>query len=324
MELRAIGNTGVQVTPLGFGTSPLGSMPETYGHEVTADRADATLHAMFTSPVTLIDTSRNYGDGRAEERIGRALAERPGVIAEGGEVVLATKLDREPGTGRFDRSRARRSLEESLDALGLDRVPILHLHDPEHAADPDEITADGGAMDELFRMRDEGLADAVGLAMGRLDMMEPLVDRYDFDIILNHNRYTVLNRSANRLFTTAAQRGVAVFNAAPYAGGVLAKGSDRVRRVTYQEADAAALAPVQRVEELCRRHQVPPGAVALQFSMRDPRITSTIVGVSRPERVAQTLDWVDHPIPDELWGELESLGYDTDDPEAGRGSIPGS
>jgi D-threo-aldose 1-dehydrogenase len=121
----------------------------------------------------------------------------------------------------------------------------------------------------------------------------------------------------------AQERGIAVLNAAPYAGGVLAKGSSEYRRYVYQEASAEALDPIRRIEAVCARHAIPPGAAALQFSMRDPRIASTICGVSKPERVKQTLDWAHYPIPEAVWEELEAVPFSTDDPEATREYRPG-
>lgn len=320
MERRRIGKTGLEVTPLCFGTSGLGDMPDTYGYSVDEERALATLDAIFDSPVNFLDTSRNYGMGRSEERIGRAIRDRGG-LPEG--FVLSTKLDRDMDTGRFDAARARRSLEESLTALSLDRIPLLHLHDPEHARSLDEITGKGGALDELFRMKEEGLAQAVGLAMGRIDIMFPILRNWPFDALISHNRFTLLNRSADEMFDYANANGIAILNAAPYAGGVLAKGSVRMPRITYQEADHERLEPVRRVEEICARHNVAPGAAALQFSMRDPRITSTIVGVSKPERVSETLAWATAELPEAAMSELAGLPAANDDPEASRVYRPG-
>jgi len=114
-------------------------------------------------PVNFIDTSRICGMGRSEERIGAAIRERGGLPAG---FVVSTKLDRDPETNRFDATQARRSLEQSLKALGLERIDVLHLHDPEHARSPIEATARDGALGELFRIKEEGLAKAVGLAAG--------------------------------------------------------------------------------------------------------------------------------------------------------------
>ena len=319
-EKVRVGRTGLQVTKIGFGTSGLGDMPDTYGYGVDAARAQATVEAIFAGPVNLLDASRNYGFGRSEERVGDAIRARGGLPAG---FVVSTKLDRDMATNRFNAARARRSLEESLEALGLDRVQILHLHDPEYAASLDEITGKGGALTELFRMKEEGLAEAVGLAAGRVDIMMPILKDWDFDALITHNRFTLTNRNAEAMIDFAHAKGIAVMNAAPYSGGVLAKGSKEYPRYVYQEASEKMLDPVRRVEAACARHGVPVGAAALQFSMRDPRIAATICGVSRPERVKETLDWAAWPIPAALWDELAALPYASDDPEATRDYKPG-
>jgi D-threo-aldose 1-dehydrogenase len=127
-----------------------------------------------------------------------------------------------------------------------------------------------------------------------------------------------VNRNATPMIDFAVAKGIAVLNAAPYAGGVLAKGSDAFKRYVYQEASDEVLSPVKRIEAVCARHGVPPGAAALQFSMRDPRIASTICGVSKPERVEETIAWAEWKIPAALWDELRSLPFAMDDPEATR------
>ncbi|MDF0603436.1 aldo/keto reductase [Psychromarinibacter sp. C21-152] len=320
MHRRPLGNTGLSVTPICFGASGLGDMPDTYGYAVDEDRARATLRAIFDSPVNCLDTARIYGFGRSEARIGDAIRERGG-LPEG--FVISSKVDRDFETGRFDAARVRQSAEQSLEALGLDTIPLLHLHDPEHARDLQEITAEGGALDELFKLKAEGITQAVGLAMGRLDIMEPLLRERPFDALISHNRFTLMNRAADALFSYAQEAGIAVLNAAPYAGGVLAKGTAEMPRVTYQEADEAALAPAKRIEAVCAGHGVSPGAAALQFSMNDPRVLSTVIGVTKPERVAQTLDWARAAIPPAVAAELAALPYETGDPEANRVYRPG-
>ncbi|MEM7042263.1 MAG: aldo/keto reductase [Pseudomonadota bacterium] len=315
MATKKLGTSTVEVPALCFGTTTLGDMPNTYGYSVDGARAKATIEAIFDGPHKFLDSSRNYGAGRSEERVGKVIRERGG-LPEG--VVISTKLDRDMETRRFDAARARRSLEESLNALDLDRVQLLHLHDPEHAIDLDEITGKDGAIAELFKMKEEGLCDAVGLAAGRTDIMIPMLQDWDFDALITHNRYTLINRHAEPMMDLAVERNIAVLNAAPYAGGVFAKGSSEHRRYVYQEADDAMLEPVRQIEAICARHQVPLGALALQFSMRDPRVTSTICGVSKPERVQQTLGWANWAIEDDVWQEIAALPYSTDDPEATR------
>lgn len=308
-------SAGLSVPRICFGTAPLSSMPGTYGYEVGEERARDTIRAILASPCPFIDTSRNYGFGRAEQRVGETLRELGG-LPEG--AVISTKLDRDMQSNRFDAARARRSIEESLGVLGLDRVQILHLHDPEYAASMEEVDGPEGALRELQRIKEEGLADVIGLAAGDVEVMMPILRNWDFDVMITHSRYTLVNRNAEDMIRYAHSRGIAVLNAAPYSGGVLAKGVDAHPRYVYQQATPETLEPVRRIEAVCAQYGVPLGAAALQFSMRDPRIVSTICGVSDPARVQQTLDWATLSIPEEAWSALTALPFSVVDPEATR------
>lgn len=315
-----LGRTSLVVSNICFGTTSLANMPDTYGYGVDEERARETVRAIFEGPVNFLDTSRNYGFGRSEMRIGDVIRERGGV-PDG--FVISTKLDRDMETNRFDASRARRSLEESLAALGLDRIPLLNLHDPEHAASLDEVTGPNGALSELFKIKEEGLADAVSLAAGDVDIMMPILRDWDFDALITHNRFTLINRNADDMIAFAHAKGIAVLNAAPYSSGVLAKGAKSYPRYVYQEATDEMLEPVRRIEAICAGHGIPPGAAALQFSIRDERITSTICGISKPERIQETFEWAKWPIPEHVWDELMALPVAKDDPEATREYKPG-
>jgi len=314
-EKVPLGRSGLLVSRICFGLAPISDMPGTYGYGVTVEQAHKTVHAIFDGPINFFDTSRNYGLGRSETRIGEVIKERGG-IPKG--FVVSTKLDRDMDTLRFDAARARRSLEESLKALNVDRVQLLHLHDPEHCAKLSEITGPKGAIAELFRMKEEGLAQAVGLAAGRVDIMMPMLKDWDFDALMTHNRFTLINRNAEEMMILARERGIAVLNAAPYASGVLAKGSTSNAPYAYQKTSTETLAPVVRIEQICAKYGIPPGAAALQFSMRDRRVLSTVVGISKPERITQTIDWARYPIPQAAWDELMALPFETRDPEATR------
>jgi D-threo-aldose 1-dehydrogenase len=312
--------SGLTLPAICFGTSALSNMPDTYGYSVDADRARATLDAIFDGPIGFIDTSRNYGMGESEKRIGEAIRARGG-LPKG--FVLSSKLDRSMDTNKFDGDRARQSLEESLDVLGLAHVDLLHLHDPEYASDLNDVTKKGGALDALFRMKEQGLCKAIGLAAGRTDIMIPLLRDYDFDALISHNRYTLLNRQGTDMFELARSRNITVINAAPYSSGILAKGAAKQPLFAYMPADDDIKSRANAIEAACARHGVPMGAAALQFSMRSPLIASTICGVSSPERVQQTVDWANHPIADALWAELASIPFDMTDPEAARVYRPG-
>ncbi len=128
-----------------------------------------------------------------------------------------------------------------------------------------------------------------------------------FKSVITHNRYTLLNREAEPLLELASRRGVTVFNAAPYGSGLLAKGPSAYPRYMYRDAPATMVDQARQLEAACGRHGVPLAALALQFSLRDPRITSTIVGMSRPERIRQTIELARVPLPEELWAEVASI-----------------
>ena len=320
MKKNKIKDTGLEVTELSFGTSSLGSMPDTYGYEVSEDRAQKTLNRFFQGPVNMLDTSRNYAMGESEKRIGKAIKENGGWP---NGFLLSTKLDRNMDTLVLDKNRVRESLEESLKTLNVDSVDILFLHDPEYAKDITDITKKDGAMDELFKIKNEGLAKAAGVAMGKVDIMFPLLKDWDFDVIINHNRYTLLNREANEMYDYASSKNIAIFNAAPYAGGVLAKGPDNFKKITYQDATEEKLAPAREFEKVCKKHNVELGAAALQFSLRDNRITSTICGVTSVESIEKNLAWANTNIPGEFWNEVLKLPYSTKDPESERNFTPG-
>jgi D-threo-aldose 1-dehydrogenase len=278
-------------------------MPETFEYGVDEDRARLTLEAVFESPINFLDTAASYGDGESERRIGEALGSRGG-LPEG--FVLATKADRDLKTGDFSGEQMRRSVERSLKLLGLDRLQLLYLHDPEHESF-EHMMAPGGPVEVLQELREEGVVEHLGVAGGPIDVEIRFVETGVFEAVITHNRYTLLDRSAEPLLDVAAQRGVALLNAAPYGSGILAKGPDAYPRYAYGEAPGEMVERATAMQEVCRQFGVPLAATALQFSMRDPRVASTIVGFSRPERVNQTLDLASHSIPEELWERLDRL-----------------
>jgi D-threo-aldose 1-dehydrogenase len=222
--------------------------------------------------------------------------------------VLATKADRDFKTGDFSGEQTKRSIERSLQLLGLDRLQIVYIHDPEYATTTfEDMMAPGGVVDTLQQYKREGVIEAIGVAGGPIELMIRYVETDAFDAVLTHNRYTLLERSANPLIDLATSRGRAVLNAAPYGGGMLAKGPDRWAKYAYREAPPALVARVRQIDQVCQQYDVPLAAAALQFSLRDPRITSTIVGMTRPERLAQTVQLALHPIPVDLWSQLEAI-----------------
>jgi len=309
---RALGTTGLLVTPLCAGCAPLGNMPATFGYAVSTERALATIHAILDGPITFVDTAASYGDGESERRIGHALRERGGLPAG---VVLATKADRDLRTGAFDSDQMRRSVERSLRLLGLDRLQLCYLHDAEHTTF-EAAMRPGGAVEGLLRCKEEKLIDHLGVAAGPITLSARFVETGLFEVALAHNRYTLLNVAATPFWDLCARRGVAAVNAAPYGGGILASGPRAYPRYAYRPASDDVMTRARRLEDVCARYGVPLAAAALQFSLRDRRVAATIVGVSAPEQVARTAELARYPIPDEAWVELALVPPSTDDPEA--------
>ena len=310
LALRPLGSTGLHVTPICIGTAPLGSMPETFDYEVPEERALATVRAFFaghgnsgTSPFNFLDTAASYGDGESERRIGIVLRELGGLPPG---FVLATKADRDLRTGNFTGAQMRRSVERSLRLLGLEQLQLVYLHDPEHISF-EEAMQPGGPVEVLQHCKEEGLIAHLGVAGGPIDLMMRFVETGLFEAAISHNRFTLLNREAEPLWELCARRGVAALNAAPYGSGLLAKGPGAYPRYMYNQASPDLLRRARRMEEACQRYGVPLAAAALQISLRNARIASTIVGMTRPERLAETLKLAQQSIPDELWAELDSI-----------------
>tara|TARA_B100000700_G_scaffold164648_1_gene182092 strand:- start:2485 stop:3444 length:960 start_codon:yes stop_codon:yes gene_type:complete len=314
MNKKDIGDK-IKVSEICFGTSALGNMPDTYGYEVNPSIAEETILAILNGPSNFIDTSRNYGMGRSEKLIGNVFKSLGG---KPDNIILATKIDRDTATNILDRDATLKSFEQSIKALETEKIDILHLHDPEHCKDLNDITCKGGALDTLFQLKEEGSVTLVGLAMGKVEMMYDLIQKWPFDVMINHNRFTLLNRQADKLFNLAKKKGIKIFNAAPFCGGILAKGTKETNRLVYQEVSEKKLKPVFDLEKICLKYNVPLGAAALQFSMKDPRISSTIVGITKKSRIDQIVEWSNFEISEDAWTEILSLPFSINDPEASR------
>jgi len=296
VERRPLGATSLTVSSICHGTGALGAA-------VDAPTAVETVRHSFASPIDFVDTSNQYGGGESERRIGEAIAAEGGVPQN---VTVATKIDPAADSFDFSGDRARESVEESLLRLGLEHLPLVYLHDPERIPF-EEGAGHGGPLEALLDLRDQGVIGHVGVATGSIDLALLYLDTGSLDVLLNHNRYTLVEQRADQLIDATVAAGVGFVNAAPFGGGLLAQGTDASSSYSYAPASAAALARVRAMERLCAAFDVPLAAAALQFSTRDPRIGSTVVGMTRPERIARVLELDELPIPQELWDELLPL-----------------
>lgn len=308
------GPNGLLVPPIAVGCAELGNMPEAFDYGVTAEDAYATVRAALDSPLNYIDTAAWYGDGESERRIGVVLRERGGLPAE---AILETKAGRDPKGDDYRPETVKRRFERSFELLGVDKVHTCFIHDAEWTTFED-VMAPGGVMEILQDYKRQGVIGLLGIAAGPVDLSLRFVETGMLDILLTHNRYTLLNRTADRVQREAKRRGMSVVNAAPYGSGMLAKGPDAYARYAYQSASAEMVDVTRQIQQICDRYAVPLAAAALQFSMLDPNVDVTIVGMSKPQRIQQTIDLATITIPDELWTELASLPTFTEDPEANR------
>ncbi len=298
--IRPLGGTGLQVSAVTLGGAPLGSMPTNFGHETSYDEGVAVVRAALDSPIRAIDTANGYSGGESERRIGAAVAAYGGLPED---FLVMTKVDARDGDYTGERVRA--SIRESKERLGLDRLPLVFLHDPEYH-DFAQLSAPGGAVETLFRLRDEGVVDHVGLAGGPVDEMSRYLDLGGFEALLVHNRWTLLDHSADELIQRADEEGVAVLNAAVYGGGLIADPHGR-SDYAYQPAPEPTLAAARAMNEACAARGLSLATAAVHASVRDRRITSTVIGLSTPARLRTLLDALATEVPADLLAELADL-----------------
>jgi D-threo-aldose 1-dehydrogenase len=163
-------------------------------------------------------------------------------------------------------------------------------------------------VEALVALRDQGLVGAIGIAAGTRSLVEDYIRTDAFDAVLTHNRYTLVDRSASSIIEAAKSRGMLVFNAAPFGGGILAGSVARQNQYAYRTAPSELLAYVDRIAELCREWKVPLPAAALHFCLAADGVDSTVVGISRPGQLSELAALVDYPVPDGLLAAIADLG----------------
>ena len=297
MNRRQFGSSDLQISTIGLGCVPLGNVEKV----PTVDDAVAVMRAALESGINFFDTAPLYGNSESERRVGAALRECKDVIPI--DFVLNTKVGYRPDP--FDYGSEEQTLacvEESLRLLGVDSLLMIHIHDVQHS---DLSTVMKGARTALHRLQTEGVVGMVGLAAGPVSMMIEYLETGEFDSILTHNRYTLLDQPADALIDRAVELGLGIINGAPFSSGLLARPLDKSATYIYREADSGVLARAALIDEICRRRGVSPVAAAIQFSTRDHRVHTTIMGAASPEQVRQSAKSLSEVIPDEIWAEFQ-------------------
>lgn len=315
---RRVRQTSVLVSELGFGGASAGNL---YRDTSDAEAAGA-IQAAWDGGVRYFDTAPHYGLGLSEARLGAALGSRPRL-----EFVLSTKVGRllednpspsgsDVAAGgfavpdrlrrRYDYSAAgvRRSLEDSLTWLGLDRVDIVYVHDPDDYVDE----AIAGALPELVRMREEGIIGAAGVGMNQWQAPLRMVRETDLDVVMLAGRWTLLDHSGAPLLAECADRGVSVVAAAPFNSGLLAQPWPPDGALfNYGPAGPALLQRARDLARICHEHGVDLPTAAVQFPLRHPAVVSVVSGMRTAAQAVTTVARLTTPVPDDIWAELETL-----------------
>ena len=318
LERRPIGSTGVEVTRVAFGSAPIGNLFTT----VSDEDARAAVVRASERGVRTFDTAPHYGVGLAERRLGAALRGLPR-----DELVVSTKVGRllvpnEHPTGRdahgfavpddlvrrwdFTPEGVRRSLEESLDRLGLDHVDVLYAHDAEQASP----TAQREGLEALAELKREGLVRAIGVGTNSVEGLAGLIADGLLDVVMLAGRYTLLEQPGlATVLDPAAAAGVAVVAVGVFNSGLLATERPSADATyDYGPAPAALIARATRIAEICEAHGTTLPAAAVAMPLRHPAVVAIALGMRDAAQVDQNLDRFDADVPDGLWADLVAEG----------------
>ncbi|MCF3133618.1 aldo/keto reductase [Streptomyces olivochromogenes] len=314
--MNTLGRSGVRVSPLAFGAAGIGNLYTEVGEE----QAYEAVTAAWRSGIRFFDTAPHYGLGLSERRLGAALRAFPR-----SEYAVATKVGRRlepsseggddlangfavPAAQRrvwdFSADGIRRTLEASLDRLGLDHVDVVHLHDPDDHAE--QAFREG--YPALERLRSEGVVGAIGAGMNQAGMLTRFVRDTDVDVVLCAGRYTLLDqRARTELLPAAEERGVSVVVGGAFNSGLLADPRPGAT-YDYTQAPADLLERALRMKEVADRHGITLRAAALAFCAAPPAVASVLVGARSAAEVRDCAEQFTTPIPAALWQELRDTG----------------
>ncbi|MFK7868071.1 MAG: aldo/keto reductase [Roseobacter sp.] len=333
-----LGNGGVRLTELGFGSAPLGNL----FRPLPDDAARATLDAAWEGGVRYYDTAPLYGLGLSETRLNPFLRDKPRdqyvLSSKVGRLMLPCAKEHQSGAGKwFDVPQRRehfdysydgvmRSFEHSFARLGVESIDILYVHDlcifshgSKEMSDMriDEFFAARG-YDAMISLRDQGLIKAIGGGINEWEVCQTLAERGDFDIFLLAGRYTLLEQEAlNSFLPMCEKRGIGIVTGGPYNSGVLATGARQGAMYNYDLAPQHILDRVAKIEEVCRDHEVRLVDAAFQFPLMHPTHLSVIPGGQTVNEMAGNLQAAQAVIPPALWEDLKAKGLMREDAPTG-------
>ena len=326
MERRTLGTTNVEVTTLGFGGAPLGNL----FWPVSEQDAQDVLAAAWAAGCRLFDTAPYYGYGLSERRFGDFLRKQPR-----NEFTLSTKVGRllRPGYhprkeregfvdtlpfwADFDYSydAVMRSIEDSYQRLGMDRIDIALMHDIGRVTHGDEAhpalmkTAMESGYKALDELRASGVIKAIGLGVNEWEVCQEALQHADLDCFLLAGRYTLLEQtSLDRFLPECERRKVSIIIGGPFNSGVLARGLDEKATYNYGAIPESVRVKVTQLQAVCQEFQVPMAAAALQFPLAHPAIASIIPGARSRAELEANINLLQAPIPETFWQALRERG----------------
>ena len=299
MPEHRVGPGKVRIPQLGLGCAPLAN----FYRKVSDEQTEELICYALEKGASFFDTAPLYGQGLSEQRLGAALWNVPRE-----RYTLATKVGRLVVDGRmvndFSRGAILRSLEESLKRLNLDRVDILHVHDPDRYY---RQTLDE-AVPALAELRSAGVIGAIGAGMNQWQMVMDFTRNADFDCFLIAGRYTLLEQESLDCLALCAQKNIAVFLGGVYNTGILATGAVPEAKYNYKPASPEIMERVRRIESICARYEVPLRAAALQFPLAHEAVVSVVIGAESRAEFAQAFEGMCWKIPSALWQDLLDEG----------------
>ena len=323
-----LGNGGLSFTELGFGAAPIGNLFKA----ISDDQAHAVLEAAWAGGVRYFDTAPLYGLGLSETRLNRFLRDKPRdsyvLSSKIGRILKAVPPDQRDGIGKWIDVPSRqeiydygfdatmRSLEFSLERLGVDRIDILYAHDLDifnhGSAEALQARLDAfmaGGYRALLALRDQGVIRAFGGGINEWQPCQWLLERGDFDLFLLAGRYTLLEQEAQESFLPlCVERGVGIVVGGPYNSGILATGPKPGAHWNYAPAPDWVMQKAARLQGVCARHGVRLVDAAFQFPLRHPAVVSVIPGGQGLEEMASNLKAAQTKIPQALWDQLRDEG----------------
>ena len=319
---RAIGSTGVLISELGFGGAPIGNL---YA-PLSDKQAEATVMRAFETGVRYFDTAPYYGHGLSEHRLGQALRYMPR-----DEYVISTKVGRLlkpedpkniplgqfpgclPFKPVFDYSYdgVMRSVEDSLQRLGMHRIDIILIHDVDiwtHGEETDQRFREvmEGGYKALAELRAAGVIKAIGCGLNEWQACEKFASAGDFDCFLLAGRYTLLHQeSLDSFLPLCIEKDIKIIIGGPYNTGILSTGAIEGAYYDYAPASPEIMEKVNKIEAVCTRHNVPLATAALHFPLFHPAISCVIPGARTAAEIDRSFETYSKTIPDVLWAELK-------------------